>query len=92
MVEMLNQSRMSMGNASSQAAGNNNNGSRLNNSVISPYKSKRQSVTTAKKSSKGRQQRAQFLGDEDLDLNDRIEYDRSIKIVNNSNKKPQVPV
>jgi len=82
---------MSLGNAStSHQAANNGNGGRLNNSVISPYKSKRQSVTTAKKPSQGRQQRgARFLGDDDqdLDLNDRIEIDRSIKIVNNSNKK-----
>ena len=49
--------------------------------VISPYKPRRQAGTVQKKSN---QQQSRMLGDDDL--NDRVEFDRSIKIVNS----PQV--
>ena len=77
MVEKLNQSRMSMGGQSATALSGNQKPS----GVISPYKPRRQAETVQKKSN---QKQSRMLGDEDL--NDRVEFDRSIKIVNS----PQV--
>ena len=81
MVEKLNQSRMSMGGQSVTALSGNQKPS----GVISPYKPRRQAGTVQKKSN---QQQSRMLGDEDL--NDRVEFDRSIKIVNSPQVKQPV--
>lgn len=52
----------------------------MSNGAISPYKSKRKSATAAKKRPDGPQKF--LIGDDDGDFNDRIAFDKSIKIVN----------